>query len=336
MNKIFLLGECMIELMSAHSTATTQAIRAADKTATSKMLHQSFAGDVFNTAVYLKRLFPAIDTQFVTAIGNDNFSDDMLDYFHQHALSTDFVFRNVAKTPGLYAIQLDEYGERSFSYWRSDSAARTLMSFIDDTVTKTITNAICQGDIFFFSGVSLAVILPEDRPKFWSFVQTLKDAGVRIAFDLNYRARLWQSNEEAQLAFKQAFAVADILLPGVDDFAQIFDLKNSMPESTMKSEVEQIIAFFQDYDYQELVIKNGEKNVYCVSGNQQHVVDVTPVSSVVDTTSAGDSFNGAYLGARMAGSSIPQAVALANKVAAFVIQHKGAIVESAAFSSRFN
>lgn len=310
MKNIYLFGECMIELMTLPQ----------EKSAS--IMKQSFAGDVFNTAVYLKRLFNDINVNMVTAVGQDNFSDNMVNCFQDEKLATDYVFRSAEKIPGLYAIQLDQFGERSFTYWRNDSAARTVMNYIDQHVVEQFS----ENDIFFFSGISLGVITPNDRNNFWSFVGELKAKGVQIAFDLNFRPQLWQSKDEAREQFSKAFEQADILLPGVDDFAAIFDLDS----------VENIITFFDRYDYQELVIKNGEKNVYCLSQDKQEIVDVTPVENVVDTTSAGDSFNGGYIGARMAGHSISQSVELANQVAGYVIQHKGAIVDKTTFSSRFN
>jgi 2-dehydro-3-deoxygluconokinase len=306
MKNIYLIGECMIELRS--SSANT--------------MIRSFAGDVFNTAVYLKRLFSDIDVNMVTAVGKDFYSEEMVECFKAESLGTDYIFQSQDKLPGLYAIQLDENGERSFTYWRNDSAAKTVMKYIDEGITEQIS----QGDIFFFSGISLGVITPSDREKFWHFVNQLKGKGVKVAFDLNYRPQLWLDKEEAREQFVRAFEVSDILLPGVDDFAAIFDLDN----------VPSIIDYFSHYQYQELVIKNGEQNVYCLTPEGQTIVDVTPVHNVVDTTSAGDSFNGGYIGARLAGHSISQSVELANQVAGFVIQHKGAIVDKAAFSSRFN
>lgn len=307
MNSIYLLGECMIELRNSASG--------------NSMMKQGFAGDVFNTAVYLKRLFNRIDVNLVTAIGKDEFSRDMLKWFESEQLGTQQVFKSTNKIPGLYAIQLDEHGERSFTYWRNDSAARYVMDFLDHSFVEKFI----AGDIFFFSGISLGVIKPSDRSAFWQCIAELKAAGVKIGFDLNYRPQLWSSKEEAQQQFFLAFEASDILLPGVDDFAAIFEI----------NDIDSIIDFFSAYQYQELVIKNGEDNVYCLTENSQHIVDVTPVKNVVDTTSAGDSFNGAYLGARIAGKSITQAVELANAVAGFVIQHKGAIVDKSIFSSQF-
>ena len=310
MKNIFLFGECMVELMTTARSPLANTMK------------QSFAGDVFNTAVYLKRTFSQAKVHLVTAVGKDEFSLDMIQYFENESIGTDFVFQSDDKIPGLYSIQLDDAGERSFTYWRENSAARSVMSFINDDISQQFN----PGDVFFFSGISVGVVKPDDRDNFWRFVNQLKAAGITIVFDLNYRPKLWASEDEAREQFRLAFQAADILLPGVDDFAAIFAL----------DQVEEIIAFFAQYDYQELVIKNGDKNVYCISAVEQEIVDVTPVAKVVDTTSAGDSFNGGYLSARLAGKSIADSVEFANQVAGFVIQHPGAIVDQAAFSARFN
>lgn len=310
MKNVFLFGECMIELMAASNEA-----------ASGKLMKQAFAGDVFNTAVYLKRLFADAQVNLFTAVGTDSFSNDMVNYFESEQLGTDFVFRSADKIPGLYAIELDQFGERSFTYWRENSAARNVMDFVDQSVVDKFST----GDVFFFSGISLGVVKPEQREQFWQFIAQLKAIGVQIVFDLNYRPKLWTSKEEAQIQFKLAFENSDVLLPGVDDFAAIFDIDT----------IDGVVAYFGQYQYQELVVKNGEKNVYCLSSQGQQVVDVTPVTNVVDTTSAGDSFNGGYLGARLDGQPITQAVELANQVAGFVIQHRGAIVDKSLFSARF-
>ena len=48
---------------------------------------------------------------------------------------------------------------------------------------------------------------------------------------------------------------------------------------------------------------------------------------VVDATGAGDSFNGAYLAARMAGMGLQQAAEAAHRVAGTVIGQRGALID---------
>jgi len=301
MSKIFLLGECMIELMPSPSNT----------------FKQSFAGDIFNTAVYLKRSFSQTQVHLITAIGKDKFSLEMREHFHREHIESSFVFQSDNKIPGLYAIQTDETGERSFTYWREDSAARQVMQYLNNEVIKQIS----QADMFFFSGISLAILPQEDRENFWRFIEKLKAAKVQVVFDPNYRAALWASPEQAKQQFELAFEYADITLPGVDDFQELYGLTTA----------EQVADYLYPYALKELLIKNGGKELLWLGDNQRHFVTIKPVDKVVDATSAGDAFNGVYLGARLQGLPAHQSIALASKAAAFVIQHPGAIVPQSTF-----
>lgn len=303
MKNIFLFGECMIELMNTSSNT----------------MKQSFAGDVFNTAVYLKRTFDDVDVHLVTAVGKDQFSLDMIEYFESENIGSDFVFKSEDKIPGLYSIQLDEHGERSFNYWRSDSAARQVMQHIDEEATSKLA----KGDMFFFSGISLAVVEPSAREAFWALVDKLKAAGVQIVFDPNYRPRLWKGPEEAQAQFELALQKSDLSLPGVDDFEQLFGMKSG----------EEVYNYCKPFGLNELIIKNGEQGILVVVDGETSEFEITPVKNVVDTTSAGDSFNGVYLGARTKGYSVNDSIALASKAAGFVIQHKGAIAPAEEYAT---
>tara|TARA_B100001105_G_C22353584_1_gene426866 strand:+ start:92 stop:397 length:306 start_codon:yes stop_codon:yes gene_type:complete len=55
-------------------------------------------------------------------------------------------------------------------------------------------------------------------------------------------------------------------------------------------------------------------------------VPAVKVEKVVDTTGAGDSFNGGYLSARIKGESILEAARKGRRFAAQVIQYRGAVV----------
>lgn len=87
MNKsIIFFGECMIEMRQTADGG----------------LAQSFAGDVYNAAVYLKRTCPNIDAALSTCVGQDKMSDAMLNAFSAENISTDLVIKDTVKIPGLY------------------------------------------------------------------------------------------------------------------------------------------------------------------------------------------------------------------------------------------
>ncbi|MEI8652588.1 sugar kinase [Pseudoalteromonas sp. Hal273] len=295
MKNIYFIGECMVELR-AMSAAT---------------LHQSFAGDVYNSAVYLKRCFPQVTTSVVTALGQDNLSKKMLERFESEQINTQLVFAHDTKVPGMYYIETDEHGERSFIYWRNDSAAKKVVDFLDADALEQLS----QGDMFFFSGISLAIIEESAREDFWKVVKQLKDAGVKIVFDPNYRARLWNSVEETKEQYHLAFTFADITLPGVEDLTTLYDVHS----------VEAVVEYLKPYQIEEIVVKNGPESVVTKEGYTLQSHTIIPVTNVVDTTSAGDAFNGVYLGARLSDKSISSAVQLAAKAAGTVIQQPGAI-----------
>lgn len=303
MQKVVLFGECMLELRQAKDG----------------VMKQSFAGDTFNSAVYMKRIFAQQDIAFMTAVGQDTISQQMVEACTAEALNNQHIFAKSERNPGIYLVQTDDQGERSFLYWRDSSAAKQIMQFVD----QQAIDELCKAELFFFSGISLAILETQDRDAFWSMIAQLKEAGVKIGFDPNYRPRLWNSPDEAKAEFAKAYAASDIMLPGVDDFKQLYNIET----------LEDILAFCEPFTINEMVLKNGPESVYCQIDGQLTHVAITPVSNVVDTTSAGDSFNGVYLGARLEGRDVTSSVELAAASAAIVIQHPGAIAPSNAFDN---
>ena len=79
------------------------------------------------------------------------------------------------------------------------------------------------------------------------------------------------------------------------------------------------------------MVKNGPESVITQQNNTLQSHTIIPVTTVVDTTSAGDAFNGVYLGARLSGKSIAAAVQLGAKAAGAVIQQPGAIAPKDVF-----
>jgi len=300
MNQITLMGECMVEFGSA---------------AQPKHYKQGFAGDVFNTAIYIKRcMADKAQVKFLSAIGNDALSDEMLCQMQTESLDTSLVYKTDSAQMGLYLINVDDQGERSFTYWRDTSAAKQTIKLLADNGGIECLSA---PNIFFLSGISIAILPQADRVLLWHYLAQLKSEGTLIVFDPNYRPALWSSIEETKQAYNLAFELADIALPGVDDHMVLYGAKTSSD----------IANFLNQYDIKEYVIKNGSRGMHTSFNGIESQVAVEPVKSVVDTTSAGDAFNGGYLSARMMGSSVVESAEFGAKLSACVIGHKGAIVD---------
>ena len=305
MKNIIVLGECMVEFGPTNET---------------NHYKKSFAGDVFNTAIYIKRCMNELaNVQFLTAVGDDAISFELLSMMERESLDTGLVYQSPIDKMGLYLINVDNNGERSFTYWRDTSAAKQVIKHLyDDGGSKRLN----QPDIFFFSGISIAILSEVDREKLWLCIAELKKMGTQIIFDPNYRPTLWHSIEQTQDAYAQAFNLADIALPGVDDLIEIYGINN----------VEAVADFLEQFSIDEIVIKNGAENLLICQNGQRETINITPVKYVVDTTSAGDGFNGGYVSAKLLNKTAKQAAEFAAQVSACVIQHKGAIVEKTAFN----
>jgi len=281
---------------------------------------QSFAGDVYNTAVYLKRLLKEeTKVSILTAVGTDTISERMVDDFLSHRIDTQLVKRVSDRQPGAYLIQTSAQGERSFVYWRDTSAAKVTISQLNEKDKSKLVN---QCDLFYFSGISIAILNKNERETFWKLVHDLRNAGTKIVFDSNFRSRLWQSHEDAKQQFSQAFSLSDIVFAGVEDFFLLYQLDTF-------SDVE---CFFNDYSIDELIIKNGADGVFYRSATEQFIVDINPVDHVIDTTSAGDSFNSAFINAKLKQSSAVEAIKEGCRLSACIIQHKGAIIDNKLFN----
>ena len=291
MNHIVIFGECMIELV----------------TQSARHLVKNFAGDTFNTAIYLKRCAPALQVDYLTAIGNDAQSIELCDFMQQENLGIDWVKRSDTRHLGLYMVHTDEAGERTFTYWRSESAATQTMNLFTSPLPDT--------ELFYLSGISVAILDDSQRHVLVGKLNDLRRRGAKVAFDLNYRPALWKNSTEAREWADRLYGMADIALSGVDDHAQLY----------AHHSVSDIVLHLSQFSIDEKIIKNGASELVVNTPDGNWSVPVEPARTVVDTTAAGDAFNAGYLAARAKKMDAVEAARYGAKLAAFVIGYPGAI-----------
>lgn len=289
------IGECMAELAPA---------------SVSGHFSLGFAGDTFNTAWFLARLRPEASVAFFTGAGTDKISDQMRAAFTAGGIQTDYVQTIPERTVGLYLISL-ENGERSFSYWRGESAARRLADDPD-----ALSHAMENSDTIYFSGITLAILDAPGRATLLAAMRTAREAGKTIAFDPNLRPRLWTNEAEMTSTIMEGATVADIVLPSFEDEADHFG--DADPQATAER--------YLGAGATTVVVKNGEGDVFYVENGDTGIVPVTAISEVVDTTAAGDSFNAGVFAGLASGNTLPDAIALACRLSGLVVQGKGALV----------
>jgi 2-dehydro-3-deoxygluconokinase len=291
------IGECMIEL----------------KQAVGGLYARGYGGDTLNTAIYLARL--GVATDYVTALGDDAMSDEMLAGWAVEGVGTGRVQRLKGKLPGLYMIETDANGERRFFHWRDSAAARALM---DLPQTNELLASIADDKVVYLSAITLSLYGEEGRARLFGALRAVREKGTRVSFDTNFRARGWPDLAAARRVYEEMFAIADIVLASTEDLLPLYpgadnaDLLARIPSP-------------------ETVLKLAEPACIVRAEGREQVVRAVPLAHpVVDTTAAGDSFAAAYLAARQTGASPVEAAHAGHRLAGVVVGHPGAIIPRAA------
>ena len=299
MSRIACLGECMVELSERPDGAFSR----------------GFGGDTLNTAVYLARLGVAVD--YVTALGTDPFSEEMLAGWAAEGIGTDLVLRDPGALPGLYLIQTDTHGERRFSYWREQAPVRRLFEHAD---FPRVERALTGHALLHLSGITLSLFGQAGRARLFGWLERLRSAGTRISFDTNFRPRGWPDIAIARAAFAAMLQRCDVVLAGVEDHQLLL---GSADEAATRDWALSGTA-------REAVIKQLAPGCLVVVDHASFTVPTTPSGALVDTTAAGDSFGAGYLAARQTGASVVQAAQAGHRLAGRVVEHRGAIIPRAA------
>lgn len=297
--RIALLGECMIELRGQMFG----------------LMQQAFGGDTLNTAVYLSRLasHKGVQVSYATDLGCDPFSDAMVKAWESEGIDTSLVKRETGRMPGLYTIQVDETGERTFHYWRDMSAAKAYFN----AAVSPLEEQLDDIDALYFSGISLAILDAAARDRLFSAAMRLRERGGKVIYDNNYRTRLWPVTVEARAWYAHAYEMSDIAMITLDDEMALFGITDE------QKALERAFAL----PTPEVVIKRGANPaVVRVLGEEPMYVPAFKVDKVVDTTAAGDSFAAGYLSARLTGSDPVTSARSGARMASVVIQYPGAII----------
>ncbi|MGF1561043.1 MAG: sugar kinase [Geminicoccaceae bacterium] len=293
-DRIAALGECMLELTRKPDGA----------------LSLGFGGDTLNTAVYLARLGVPVD--YVTALGNDAHSDAMIAAWREEGVGCDHVTQIPGRLPGLYMIETDHAGERTFLYWRDAAPARELFTLPS---APAMMAALEQVGMIYLSGISLAIWGVGGRAVLLPFLDRLRARGGLVAFDTNWRPRLWPDPDTARSAYDAVLERTDILLPGEEDLCALYG----------DADLAAVTARVRANRAREIVLKLAEPGCRVIVDGHMQDIPAEKVARVVDTTAAGDSFAAGYLAARR---RMPPADAAraASRLAAAVIQETGAII----------
>ena len=293
--RVACIGECMVEF----------------KEQPDGLFRRSYGGDTLNTAVYLARLGVAVD--YVTALGDDAWSDEMLAFWQAEGVGTGLIPRLPGRLPGLYIIQTDRRGERRFLYWRDSAAARELFHHFDAAKLGAF-------DVLYLSGITLSIYPDGVRQDLLQALARARSWGARVVFDTNFRPRGWPDLAVARTVYETMLATSDIVLASVEDLAPVFgpDFEATVLRHARHAEV---------------VLRLDHPASRVLHEGTDVMVQARPAPHVVDTTAAGDSFAAAYLAARLDGASPEAAARAGHALAGVVVGHPGAVIPKSVMPS---
>lgn len=297
--RIVSIGECMVELARGDDGC----------------FQLAFGGDTFNTAVYMARL--GGNVSYLTALGDDPYSAGIRGLARQEGIDVDGVPILTGRMPGLYLIET-KAGERTFWYWRDRAPARELFELGE---TESVAGAITAADVVYFSGVTLSLYRAGGLERFAETLQAAKANGALIVMDSNYRPRGWAGDvARAREVFARFWSLADMALPTFDDEETLWD------DASADSALDRLLSLGP----RDVVLKCGAAGAIAATPEGRRLIPCDPGPEPIDTTAAGDSFNAAYVCARLADMPQDAATAAAHRLAGIVVRHRGAIVPKGA------
>jgi fructokinase len=292
------IGEILIDLTQNGKNSQNIPIYAANP-----------GGAPANVAVAASKL--GAQTAFCGMVGKDAFGTYLKETLEQYNVSTDFLcFNNMPTTMAI--VSVNAKGERSFQFVRGADCALT---------TSDVNIYGCMNTkILHFGSVSLTA--EPARKTTLDVVSRARQNNICISYDPNYRASLWESEEEAVKWMKKPLSMVDILKIS-DEELSILTGTNNLEEGSY---------ILSEYGISLILITMGSEGAYYRYNNKTGIVAGIK-TTVVDTNGAGDTFLGALLyglaqEANWRTCSIDRLeshIALANRAASFTCSGNGAI-----------
>lgn len=282
------------------------------------LYRRGFAGDTYNTAWHMAQLLgDGAEVGMVTRVGQDSLSESFVAGMTSDGMSVTGVSRDPTRSLGLYMIELDGV-ERSFHYWRSNSAARHLAD--DRAALSRVLDGV---GLAHLSGITLAILTPDARETLFAVLAEFRAKGGLVSFDPNIRPRLWASRAEMLLAITRMLSGCDIALPSLDDERTHFG----------DADAQAVIDRMTRHGVVEVVVKDGAGPVFHCAGGRILEIPTPARTDIVDTTGAGDAFNAGYLAARVLAAKAAESVAAGQRTAAAVLAHHGALAPKEAIAA---
>lgn len=235
-----------------------------------------------NVAVAAARL--GADTGFIGKVGDDSFGRSLAETLRKEGVNTDGLFVSDSVPTTMAIVSVDASGEREFSFYRNPGA--------DTQLTTEEAVSVIENDLpLILHAGSLSMTTSPSREACEEALRFAKERGVIISYDPNYRAALWDTEENAVAMMKKLLPLADILKVSDEEMLML----------TGTEDFEEGSLVLSGYGPRLVLVTLGSQGVFVRYGEYAEVVPGFRVK-VADTNGAGDTFLGAML-AQIAGRS---------------------------------
>lgn len=275
----------------------------------------AFGGDVANSMICLSRMLGAgaYRISVATALGDSSYSAWLRSRLTREKIR--LIEPPIGGEPGIYGLPLDPLRGSAFSYWRSQSAARTFLQSAD---LGRFEELLGDTQLLLVTGITLALCSRASFEHLCRWVDGHRNA-CRIVFDCNFRRRLWDSEAEARDRIGTFERLSAVIATGGEDEKTLWSAAST------EQIIERVSRLSAEY-----LIRGGAEGCWVGAGREYQHVPTEPVKIIGDTAGAGDSHLAGYMAARVCGCDGAEAAAYANKAAAVIVSQRGSVPKDGA------
>lgn len=243
---ILSVGEILVDMIGAETDNTFYYERKA-------------GGAPFNVACAAAKF--GANSSFVGCVGNDTVGNFLKKFVNKQGLSCSYVKKDSTVNTTLAFVELDKTGERSFCFYRKNTADYRLPEVPDEIFE--------QADIVHIGSLMLSEKQGEEYAL--RLAERAKKANKLISFDVNFREDIFRDTQAAVAVYKRLIEKADIVKFSEEE-TDIFT------KEYVEGLTEKLVCISLG--------ANGSEWRYQGKAKQVASIPVKPV----DTTGAGDAF----------------------------------------------
>ena len=265
MSRLYSIGELLIDFQSVGTgslKSTEQFVKKA-------------GGAPANVAAQAVRL--GAQATYLTKVGDDGFGEFLIETLASTGIDVRFIRKDGEHSTSLAFVSFQANGEREFSFYRKNAADLAL-------IPEEFENVVFEkGDILEFGSVALGSETARKTHRY--LIDRAKRNGAIVAFDPNLRLNLWKEPKELQKVCEDFLPYADVVKIGADEITFLTGL--GLEEAIAKT--------LREHDIRILLVTDGPNGAKLYANGLVYHCPGYKVKAV-DTTGAGDSFFGAFLG----------------------------------------